>query len=86
VGSRREVGAPTALPRQSQLKSTITPTAALAIADVWSAVRVLSDAASSLPLQRYADYCPNPGERDVVEAAFARGTNRGTNPRAPVRD
>ena len=29
--------------------------------------------------QRYADYCPNPGERDVVEAAFARGTNRGTN-------
>lgn len=29
--------------------------------------------------QRYADYCPNPGERDVVEAAFARGTNSGTN-------
>jgi integrase len=29
--------------------------------------------------QRYADYCPNPGERDVVEAAFARGTNPGTN-------
>ena len=29
--------------------------------------------------QRYADYCPNPGERDVVEAAFARGTNGGTN-------
>jgi hypothetical protein len=25
--------------------------------------------------QRYADYCPNPGEREVVEAAFARGTN-----------
>jgi len=23
--------------------------------------------------QRYADYCPNPGERDIVEAAFARG-------------
>ena len=22
--------------------------------------------------QRYADYCPNPGERDAVEAAFAR--------------
>jgi hypothetical protein len=22
--------------------------------------------------QRYADYVPNPGERDVVEAAFAR--------------
>jgi site-specific recombinase XerD len=22
--------------------------------------------------QRYADYCPNAGERDVVEAAFAR--------------
>ena len=34
--------------------------------------------------QRYADYCPNPGERDVVEAAFARGTNPGTNLRAPV--
>jgi integrase len=32
--------------------------------------------------QRYADYCPNPGERDVVEAAFARGTNSGTNLRA----
>ena len=29
--------------------------------------------------QRYADYCPNPAERDVVEAAFARGTNPGTN-------
>ncbi|HEX5899424.1 MAG TPA: site-specific integrase, partial [Solirubrobacteraceae bacterium] len=29
--------------------------------------------------QRYADYCPNPDERDVVEAAFARGTNPGTN-------
>jgi hypothetical protein len=33
--------------------------------------------------QRYADYCPNPGERDIVEAAFARGTNRGTNLREP---
>jgi phage portal protein BeeE len=30
--------------------STVTPTAALAIADVWAAVRVLADAASSLPL------------------------------------
>jgi integrase len=29
--------------------------------------------------QRYADYLPEPGERDVVEAAFARGTNPGTN-------
>ena len=43
--------------------------------------------------QRYADYCPNPGERDVVEAAFARkpltaqrGTNRGTNLRTPVQN
>ena len=34
--------------------------------------------------QRYADYCPNPGERDVVEAAFARGTNPGTNLRPPA--
>ena len=34
--------------------------------------------------QRYADYCPNPGERDVVEAAFARGTNSGTNLRPPA--
>ena len=34
--------------------------------------------------QRYADYCPNPGEREVVEAAFARGTNSGTNLRTPV--
>jgi phage portal protein BeeE len=30
--------------------STVTPTAALAIADMWAAVRVLADAASSLPL------------------------------------
>lgn len=34
--------------------------------------------------QRYADYCPNPGERSVVEAAFARGSNPGSNPRLPV--
>jgi site-specific recombinase XerD len=34
--------------------------------------------------QRYADYCPNPHEREVVEAAFARGTNPGTDLRAPV--
>src|SRR5262245_39790229 len=33
--------------------STITPIAALAIADVWAAVRVLADAASSLPLHVY---------------------------------
>ena len=33
--------------------STITPHAALAIADVWAAVRVLADAASSLPLHVY---------------------------------
>ena len=33
--------------------STITPVAALAVADVWSAVRCLSDAASSLPLHVY---------------------------------
>jgi len=36
--------------------------------------------------QRYADYSPNPGERDVVEAAFARGTNPGTNLRVPERN
>ncbi len=36
--------------------------------------------------QRYADYCPNSGERTVVEAAFARSTNPGTNLRAPVRN
>lgn len=30
--------------------SNITPVAALAIADVWAAVRLLADAASSLPL------------------------------------
>jgi hypothetical protein len=34
--------------------------------------------------QRYADDCPNPGERSVVEAAFARGTNPSTNPPAPL--
>ena len=33
--------------------------------------------------QRYADYCPNPGERDVVEAAFALGPNPGT--KVPTR-
>jgi HK97 family phage portal protein len=33
--------------------STITPHAALAIADVWAGVRVLADAASSLPLHVY---------------------------------
>jgi phage portal protein BeeE len=33
--------------------STVTPTAALAIADVWAAVRVLADAASSLPIHVY---------------------------------
>ena len=36
--------------------------------------------------QRYADYCPNPHERDIVEAAFARDTNSGTNLRTPVRN
>jgi phage portal protein BeeE len=33
--------------------TSITPAAALAIADVWAAVRVLADAASSLPLHVY---------------------------------
>jgi len=33
--------------------TTVTPAAALAIGDVWSAVRVLADAASSLPLHVY---------------------------------
>jgi HK97 family phage portal protein len=33
--------------------STVTPSAALAIGDVWSAVRVLADAASSLPIHVY---------------------------------
>src|SRR5918994_3054999 len=33
--------------------SSITPAAALAIADVWACVRVLADAASSLPLHVY---------------------------------
>jgi len=32
---------------------------------------------------RYADYAPNPRERDIVEAAFARGTIRGNILRAP---
>jgi HK97 family phage portal protein len=54
-------GEPRALPRpENELPllgaytaSKITPSAALAIADVWSAVRVLADAASSLPLHVY---------------------------------
>jgi phage portal protein BeeE len=33
--------------------SPIAPSAALAIADVWAAVRVLADAASSLPIHVY---------------------------------
>ena len=34
--------------------------------------------------QRYADYyCPNPGERSVVEAAFARGSNPGNTRVSP---
>ena len=44
---------------------TITPAAALAIADVWAAVRVLADAASSLPLHVYRDAPlrrPRPGQ------------------------
>jgi hypothetical protein len=44
--------------------STVTPTAALAIADVWAAVRVLSDAASSLPLHAYRR--TSAGERERV--------------------
>jgi integrase len=36
--------------------------------------------------QRYADYCPNPGERSVVEAAFARGSNSGSNLPTPARN
>jgi HK97 family phage portal protein len=48
----------------SYTASSITPTAALAIADVWSAVRVLADAASSLPLHVYRD-APS-GGRDRV--------------------
>lgn len=36
--------------------------------------------------QRYADYCPNAGERDAVEAAFARSTNPGTNLPAPAQN
>ena len=35
------------------MSSAVTPTAALTIADVWAAVRVLADAASSLPLHVY---------------------------------
>ena len=32
--------------------------------------------------QRYADYCPIPDERNVVEAAFARSDAPSTNPSA----
>lgn len=35
--------------------------------------------------QRYADYCPNAGERDAVEAAFGRrGTTSGTTLPLPI--
>lgn len=36
--------------------------------------------------QRYADYCPNAGERDAIEATFARATNGGTKLPKPVRN
>ena len=37
--------------------------------------------------QRYAGYCPNPGERDLAEAAFARSsTNASTNLPTPVQN
>jgi site-specific recombinase XerD len=35
--------------------------------------------------QRYADYCPNAGKRDAVEAAFGRrGTTPGTTLPLPI--
>jgi len=37
----------------SYVPSTVSPAQALAIADVWAAVRVLADAASSLPIHVY---------------------------------
>jgi hypothetical protein len=40
--------------------TNITPSAALAIADVWAAVRVLADAASSLPLHVYRKTAAGP--------------------------
>lgn len=40
-----------------------------------------------LTTQRYADYCPNAGERDVVEAAFARrGITSGITLPPPVQN
>src|SRR5215208_5201973 len=45
--------------------SSITPGAALAIADVWSAVRVLADAASSLPLHVFRDASSGGGRERV---------------------
>lgn len=59
--SSQPVGESRSLPRpENELplmgaytSSTVTPTAALAIADVWAAVRVLADAASSVPLHVY---------------------------------
>src|SRR3954469_23246015 len=51
---RRIPPAENALPLvPSYSSSSITPVAALAIADVWAAVRVLADAVSSLPLHVY---------------------------------
>lgn len=45
--------------------SSVTPTQALAIGDVWAAVRVLADAASSLPLHVYRKAA---GGRERVES------------------
>ena len=53
--------------------STVTPTAALAIADVWAAVRVLADAASSLPLHVYRKTADG---RERVSSGTLRPTER----------
>jgi HK97 family phage portal protein len=49
-------------------EKSITPANALAIGDVWAAVRVLADAASSLPLHVYRDAGAPSGTRERVRS------------------
>jgi HK97 family phage portal protein len=66
--SRSLPAAENELPLMTAYTATpISPTAALAIADVWAAVRVLADAASSLPLHVYKK---TPGGRERGGSGF----------------
>jgi hypothetical protein len=62
--------------------SNITPTAALAIGDVWAAVRVLADAASSL---RFTSIEPRPTVGGSVSGPAGFPTSSAGRARAPPK-